>query len=134
MTATFYVTTAIAYPNGEPHIGHAYEMIATDAIARWARLEGKDVFFLTGTDEHGIKMVQTAAAQGLTPRQLADQIMVERLGETGIGNRGGKSGGIEILGGQQAFLQPRPERQQRHTNGLQAAARTGGRSAAEDLS
>jgi methionyl-tRNA synthetase len=69
----FYVTTAIAYPNGEPHIGHAYEMIATDAIARWQRLEGRDVFFLTGTDEHGIKMVQTAAAQGLTPRELADR-------------------------------------------------------------
>ena len=73
MTETFYVTTAIAYPNGEPHIGHAYEMIATDAIARWARLEGKDVFFLTGTDEHGIKMVQTAAAQGMSPRELADR-------------------------------------------------------------
>jgi len=72
-TNSFYVTTAIAYPNGEPHIGHAYEMIATDAIARWARLEGKDVFFLTGTDEHGIKMVQTAAAQGVTPRELADR-------------------------------------------------------------
>jgi methionyl-tRNA synthetase len=73
MTDTFYVTTAIAYPNGEPHIGHAYEMIATDAIARWARLEGKEVLFLTGTDEHGIKMVQTAAAQGVTPRELADR-------------------------------------------------------------
>jgi methionyl-tRNA synthetase len=73
MTETFYVTTAIAYPNGEPHIGHAYEMIATDAIARWARLEGKDVFFLTGTDEHGIKMVQTAVAQGISTRELADK-------------------------------------------------------------
>ncbi|WP_417308800.1 methionine--tRNA ligase [Devosia sp.] len=73
MTDTFYVTTAIAYPNGEPHIGHAYEMITTDAIARWARLEGKETFFLTGTDEHGIKMVQTAAAQGMTPRELADR-------------------------------------------------------------
>lgn len=73
MTETFYVTTAIAYPNGEPHIGHAYEMIATDAIARWARLEGKDVMFLTGTDEHGIKMVQTAAAQGMSTRELADR-------------------------------------------------------------
>lgn len=69
----FYVTTAIAYPNGEPHIGHAYEMIATDAIARWKRLDGRDVFFLTGTDEHGIKMVQTAAGQGLTPKALADR-------------------------------------------------------------
>ncbi|MDC9824700.1 methionine--tRNA ligase [Devosia sp. ZB163] len=73
MTDSFYVTTAIAYPNGEPHIGHAYEMITTDAIARWARLQGKDTFFLTGTDEHGIKMVQTAAAQGITARELADR-------------------------------------------------------------
>ena len=73
MTDTFYVTTAISYPNGDPHIGHAYEMITTDAIARWARLEGRDTWFLTGTDEHGIKMVQTAAAQGLTPRELADR-------------------------------------------------------------
>jgi methionyl-tRNA synthetase len=70
---TFYVTTAIAYPNGEPHIGHAYEMIATDAIARWKRLEGRDVYFLTGTDEHGIKMAQTAAALGVTTRELADR-------------------------------------------------------------
>ena len=69
----FYITTAIAYPNGEPHIGHAYEMVTTDAIARWARLEGKDVFFLTGTDEHGIKMVQTAHAAGLSTRELADR-------------------------------------------------------------
>ena len=73
MTETFYVTTAIAYPNGEPHIGHAYEMIATDAIARFKRLEGREVYFLTGTDEHGIKMVQTAAAQGMSPRELADR-------------------------------------------------------------
>jgi methionyl-tRNA synthetase len=67
----FYVTTAIAYPNGQPHIGHAYEAIATDAIARFARLDGKDVFFLTGTDEHGLKMIQTAASEGLTPAELA---------------------------------------------------------------
>lgn len=74
MTAKpFYVTTAISYPNGAPHIGHAYEMIATDAIARWKRLEGRDVYFLTGTDEHGIKMVQTAAREGVTPRELADR-------------------------------------------------------------
>jgi methionyl-tRNA synthetase len=68
---SFYVTTAIAYPNGQPHIGHAYEAIATDAIARFARLDGKDVFFLTGTDEHGLKMVQTAQAEGLAPAELA---------------------------------------------------------------
>ncbi len=67
----FYITTAIAYPNGQPHIGHAYEAIATDAIARFARLDGKDVFFLTGTDEHGLKMVQTAEAEGLTVEELA---------------------------------------------------------------
>ncbi|MGJ4893870.1 MULTISPECIES: methionine--tRNA ligase [unclassified Bradyrhizobium] len=68
---TFYVTTAIAYPNGNPHIGHAYEAIATDAIARFARLDGKDVYFLTGTDEHGLKMVQTAQNEGMTPSELA---------------------------------------------------------------
>jgi methionyl-tRNA synthetase len=67
----FYITTAIAYPNGQPHIGHAYEAIATDALARFQRLEGKDVFFLTGTDEHGLKMVQTAEAEGLSVEDLA---------------------------------------------------------------
>ena len=71
--AKFYITTAISYPNGPPHIGHAYEAIATDAIARFERLDGKDVFFLTGTDEHGLKMKQTAVKEGITPRQLADR-------------------------------------------------------------
>jgi methionyl-tRNA synthetase len=69
----YYITTAIAYPNGVPHIGHAYEVIATDAIARFQRLDGYDVWFLTGTDEHGIKMVQTAEKEGLTPRALVDR-------------------------------------------------------------
>jgi methionyl-tRNA synthetase len=67
----YYITTAIAYPNGMPHIGHAYEAIATDALARFQRLDGKDVFFLTGTDEHGQKMIQTAQAEGMTPAELA---------------------------------------------------------------
>jgi methionyl-tRNA synthetase len=67
----YYITTAIAYPNGTPHIGHAYEAIATDALARFQRLDGKDVFFLTGTDEHGLKMVQTAEAEGLATGDLA---------------------------------------------------------------
>lgn len=67
----FYITTAIAYPNGVPHIGHAYEAIATDVLARFARLDGKDVFFLTGTDEHGLKMTLTAQNEGLTPSALA---------------------------------------------------------------
>ncbi|MEO1066800.1 MAG: methionine--tRNA ligase [Pseudomonadota bacterium] len=69
----FYITTAIVYPNGAPHIGHAYELIATDAIARFHRLDGKTVFFQTGSDEHGIKMVQTARAQGITARELANK-------------------------------------------------------------
>ncbi|WP_156947627.1 methionine--tRNA ligase [Bradyrhizobium sp. WSM3983] len=67
----FYISTAIAYPNGNPHIGHAYEAISADVLARFARLDGKDVFFLTGTDEHGLKMVQTAQNEGLTPAALA---------------------------------------------------------------
>src|SRR5882672_6534052 len=67
----YYITTAIAYPNGAPHIGHAYEAIATDALARFARLDGKDVFFLTGTDEHGLKMIQTAEAEKLPTREVA---------------------------------------------------------------
>jgi methionyl-tRNA synthetase len=69
----YSLTTAIAYPNGPPHIGHAYEAIATDAIARFKRLDGYDVFFLTGTDEHGQKMQQTALREGLSPRQLLDR-------------------------------------------------------------
>ncbi len=81
----YFVTTAIAYPNAVPHIGHAYEAIATDAIARFMRLDGYDVFFLTGTDEHGQKMQQTAAREGVTPRELIGrtvprfQAMVERF-------------------------------------------------------
>jgi methionyl-tRNA synthetase len=82
---SFYITTAIAYPNGAPHIGHAYEAIATDAIARFMRLDGYDVYFLTGTDEHGQKMQQTAAKEGMTPAQLVErnvprfQAMVKRM-------------------------------------------------------
>src|SRR5712691_2555969 len=81
----YYLTTAIAYPNGPPHIGHDYEAIATDAIARFMRLDGYDVFFLTGTDEHGMKMLQTAAKERLVPRELVERnvprfkAMVERL-------------------------------------------------------
>ena len=69
----YYLTTAISYPNGAPHIGHAYEIIATDALARYKRLDGFDVHFLTGTDEHGMKMAQTAAKEGLSARELADR-------------------------------------------------------------
>jgi methionyl-tRNA synthetase len=85
MASPYYITTAISYPNGPPHIGHAYEVIATDAIARFMRLDGFDVYFLTGTDEHGQKIQQTATREGITARELVDrnvklfQAMVERL-------------------------------------------------------
>jgi len=74
MSDPFYITTAISYPNGRPHIGHAYEAIATDAIARFQRMMGRDVFFLTGTDEHGLKMAQTARDRNIQPIQLADEM------------------------------------------------------------
>ena len=74
MAEPYYITTAISYPNGKPHIGHAYEAIATDAIARFQRLDGYDVLFVTGTDEHGIKMLQTAAKEKLTPPQLVERM------------------------------------------------------------
>ncbi len=70
----FYITTAISYPNGRPHIGHAYEAIAADAIARFQRQAGRDVRFQTGTDEHGLKMVQTAREKGVEVRALADEM------------------------------------------------------------
>ncbi len=70
---SFYVTTPIYYPNGEPHFGHAYTSIACDVMARFARLDGRQVFFLTGTDEHGLKMKQSAIKEGITPQALADR-------------------------------------------------------------
>jgi methionyl-tRNA synthetase len=74
MGEPFYITTAISYPNGPPHIGHAYEAIAADAIARFQRQQGRDVRFQTGTDEHGLKMSQTARGEGVEPRELADKM------------------------------------------------------------
>ena len=71
MSEPYYITTAIAYPNGDPHVGHAYEYIATDAIARFKRLDGFDVRYLTGTDVHGLKMAETAAAEGIPTAELA---------------------------------------------------------------
>jgi methionyl-tRNA synthetase len=73
----YYITTAIAYPNGPPHIGHAYEVVATDAIARFMRLDGYDVFFLTGTDEHGQKIQQQATREGITAKELVDRNVVQ---------------------------------------------------------
>jgi methionyl-tRNA synthetase len=69
----FYITTAISYVNGAPHLGHAYEAIATDVLARHMRQRGEDVFFLTGTDEHGEPVADAARAQGLEPKELADR-------------------------------------------------------------
>src|SRR3954466_9724561 len=74
MSEPFYITTAISYPNGPPHIGHAYEAIAADAIARFQRSQGRDVRFQTGTDEHGLKMAQAARAEGVEPRAFADKM------------------------------------------------------------
>ncbi|MCK0099552.1 methionine--tRNA ligase [Qipengyuania sp. S6317L1] len=74
MAEPYYITTAINYPNGRPHIGHAYEGIAADVIARFQRLRGREVRFQTGTDEHGLKMARKAEEQGRTPRELADEM------------------------------------------------------------
>lgn len=73
-SAPFYITTAISYPNGRPHIGHAYEAIATDVMARFQRARGRDVRLITGTDEHGLKMFQTARDQGRATIDLADEM------------------------------------------------------------
>src|SRR6185436_12681038 len=82
----FYLTTAIDYSNGEPHLGHAFEKIGADAIARYRRLRGDAVHFLMGMDEHGQKVAQAAAARGVTPQELVDEVSAlfertwERLG------------------------------------------------------
>lgn len=70
----YYITTPIYYVNSEPHLGHAYTTIAADVLARYHRQKGDDVFFLTGTDEHGTKIAQAAAARGLTPREHVDEM------------------------------------------------------------
>lgn len=74
MSEPFYITTAISYPNGRPHIGHAYEAIAADAIARFHQMSGRDTRLITGTDEHGLKMVQTARDGGVETIELADEM------------------------------------------------------------
>jgi methionyl-tRNA synthetase len=74
MAEPYYLTTAISYPNGKPHIGHAYEAIAADVIARFKQLQGFDVRFQTGTDEHGLKMAQKARDLGQTPAELANEM------------------------------------------------------------
>ncbi len=71
----FYITTPIYYPSGNPHIGHCYTTVACDSIARYKRLQGKEVMFLTGTDEHGLKIEQKAAEKGITPKEYVDEIV-----------------------------------------------------------
>jgi methionyl-tRNA synthetase len=76
MSETYYVTTPIYYVNDVPHIGHSYTTVAADVLARFHRRQGRDVRFLTGTDEHGIKIVKAASEKGVTPQQLADEVVV----------------------------------------------------------
>lgn len=71
----FYITTPIYYPSGNPHIGHCYTTVACDSIARFRRMQGYDVLFLTGTDEHGLKIEQKAAEKGVTPKAYVDEIV-----------------------------------------------------------
>ena len=75
MSKKFYITTPIYYPSGNPHIGHCYTTVACDSIARYKRMQGYDVMFLTGTDEHGQKIEQKAAEKGVTPKQYVDEIV-----------------------------------------------------------
>ena len=73
----YYITTAIAYTSGKPHIGNSYEIVLSDAIARFKRMRGYDVFFLTGTDEHGQKIELKAEAAGVTPKEYVDKVAGE---------------------------------------------------------
>ena len=77
LMSRFYITTAIPYANGAPHIGHAYERIATDAIQRFMRLDGRETLFVTGMDEHGLKVQQAAAREGISPQQFVDRVAAE---------------------------------------------------------
>ena len=74
MSKRFYITTAIYYVNGQPHLGHAYEMVIADVIARSHRSTGQETFFLTGLDEHGQKVQQAAVAEGKTPQAYCDEL------------------------------------------------------------
>src|ERR1041384_1018087 len=79
MADAFYITTAIHYTNGAPHIGHAYEKVLADVLARYHRLKGDEVFFLTGVDQHGQKVQQSAEKQGVAPQEFVDGITAKFL-------------------------------------------------------
>ena len=85
-TKTFYITTPIYYVNANPHLGHAYSTVVCDALARFHKLRGEDVRFLTGTDEHGDKIAKSAAKQGRSPQEFVDALQ-EPLAETGYPER-----------------------------------------------
>ena len=74
MGEKYYISTAIAYTSGKPHIGNTYEIVLADAIARFKRQKGYDVYFQTGTDEHGVKIEEKAKEAGLTPQEFVDNI------------------------------------------------------------
>ena len=80
MEKKYYISTAIAYSSGKPHIGNTYEIVLTDAIARYRRLIGDDVFFLTGTDEHGQKIEAYAKAAGISSKEIVDNVAGEIRG------------------------------------------------------
>ena len=86
----FYITTPIYYPSGNPHIGHCYTTTACDTIARYRRMQGHEVMFLTGTDEHGLKIEQKAQEAGITPKEYVDGIVeiFIRLQEIFLDNKG----------------------------------------------
>ena len=77
MKEKFYISTAIAYTSGKPHIGNTYEIVLADAIARFKRFQGYDVYFQTGTDEHGIKIEEKALAAGVSPKEFVDSVAQE---------------------------------------------------------
>lgn len=87
----YYITTAIDYTNGPPHIGHAYEKVLADVLARWHRMKGEEVYFLTGVDQHGQKVQQTAEKLGITPQEHVNNITGQFLAlwdRLGISNDG----------------------------------------------
>ena len=89
MSQTYYITTPIYYVNDKPHIGHAYTTLSCDVMARFKRLDGYDVTFLTGTDEHGQKVEKAAEVAGVTPQKFTDQVSMERTEPPSKEQRGG---------------------------------------------
>ena len=100
----YYITTAIAYTSGKPHIGNSYEIVLADSIARFKRKDGYDVFFQTGTDEHGQKIELKAQEAGITPKELVDRVkeVHEVYEQAGNGEREKAFAGLLVLQGESA--------------------------------